>query len=51
MESVLLSSSARKSVQILKLFENDFRKTTERIATGLKVNRASDDPIAFFTAS
>ena len=51
MESVLLSSSARKSVQTLKLFENDFRKTSERLATGLKVNRASDDPIAFFTAS
>lgn len=48
---MLLSSSARKSVQTLKLFENDFRKITERLATGLKVNRVSDDPRAFFTAS
>ncbi len=51
MESVLLSGSARKSVQTLKLFDNDFRKTSQRLATGLKVNGASDDPTAFFTAS
>jgi flagellin-like hook-associated protein FlgL len=50
MESSFLSSSARKSVQTLRNFDSLFRKTSERLATGLKVNRASDDPAAFFTA-
>jgi len=50
MESFFLSKSARTSVQTLKKFDNLFGKTSERLATGLKVNRASDDPTAFFTA-
>jgi flagellin len=50
MESSFLSSSSRKSVNTLKNFDFLFRKTSERLATGLKVNRASDDPAAFFTA-
>jgi len=50
MENSFLSKSARTSVQILKNFDTQFRKTSERLATGLKVNRASDNPVAFFTA-
>ena len=50
MESSYLSISARKSVQTLRNFDSLFRKTSERLATGLKVNRASDNPAAFFTA-
>jgi flagellin len=50
MESSFLSSSSRKSVNTLKNFDFLFHKTSERLATGLKVNRASDDPAAFFTA-
>ncbi len=50
MEGSFLSNSARTSVQTLKKFDIQFGITSERLATGLKVNRASDDPIAFFTA-
>ena len=50
MESSFLSGSARKSVLTLRNFDSLFRKTSERLATGLKVNRASDDPVSFFTA-
>jgi len=50
MESFFLSRSARTSVQTLKKFDTLFGITSERLATGLKVNRASDDPVAFFTA-
>jgi flagellin-like hook-associated protein FlgL len=50
MEGSFLSSSARTSVQTLKKFSIQLSKTSERLATGLKVNRASDNPIAFFTA-
>lgn len=50
MESTFLSSSARQSIGSLKRFDALFRATSERLATGLKVNRASDNPTAFFTA-
>ena len=50
MEGSFLSKSARTSVQTLKKFDTQFGKTSERLATGLKVNRASDGPTAFFTA-
>jgi len=50
MEGLFLSSSARTGVQTLKEFNIQLSKTSERLATGLKVNRASDNPIAFFTA-
>ena len=50
MESTFLSSGARQSIGSLKRFDALFRATSERLATGLKVNRASDNPISFFTA-
>ena len=50
MEGSFLSSSSRTGVQTLKEFNIQLSKTSERLATGLKVNRASDNPIAFFTA-
>jgi flagellin-like hook-associated protein FlgL len=49
-ESSFLSGSARKSVQTLSKFDSLFRKTSQRLSTGLKVNSASDNPTAFFTA-
>lgn len=50
METPLLSNKSRTSLQTLKLFDSQFEKTSERLATGLKVNRALDGPTAFFTA-
>ncbi len=50
METSFLSSSARKSVLTLKKFDTLLRKTSERLATGLKVNSAKDNPTSFFTA-
>lgn len=50
MESSFLSSSARNSVQTLKTFDSLLRKTSQRLATGLKVNSARDNPASFFTA-
>jgi flagellin-like hook-associated protein FlgL len=50
MQSSFLSSSARNSVQTLQAFDVLLRKTSERLATGLKVNSARDNPASFFTA-
>ncbi|MEM8744118.1 MAG: flagellin hook IN motif-containing protein [Pseudomonadota bacterium] len=50
MDTSFLSSSARTGIQTLKSFNDLFGRTSERLATGLKVNRASDGPTAFFTA-
>lgn len=49
-ESSFLSGSARTSVQTLSNFDSLLRKSSERLATGLKVNSASDNPTSFFTA-
>lgn len=51
MEISLLSNDARSSLSALRDFDTSFRKTSERLATGLKINRASDNPSSFFTAS
>jgi len=51
MDTSFLSPSARTGVQTLKALDTLFNKSSERLATGRKVNRASDDPVAFFTAS
>ena len=50
MDTSFLSSSARTGIQTLKSFNDLFGRTSERLATGLRVNRASDGPTAFFTA-
>lgn len=50
MEPSFLSGRARNSIQTIKSFDNLFGRTSERLATGKKVNRVLDDPTAFFTA-
>ncbi len=50
MDISLLSSDARKGVQSLRNFASQIGKTSQRLATGLKVNSARDNPTAFFTA-
>lgn len=50
MDTSFLSNSARTGIQRLKSFNDLFGRTSERLATGLKINRATDDPTAFFTA-
>ncbi len=46
-----LSSAVRTNLLSLQSTANALAKTQERLATGLKVNSALDDPTAFFTAS
>lgn len=50
METSFLSSDARVGIRTLQNFSSLLGKTSERLATGLKINRASDSPTAFFTA-
>ena len=50
MEFSFLSAGARTGIQTLKQFDSLFQRSSNRLATGLKVNSASDDPTAFFTA-
>ncbi len=51
METSFLSNDARRGVQSLRKFDELFSITSERLATGLEVNRAKDNPTSFFTAS
>lgn len=46
-----LSSAVRTNLLSLQSTANALAKTQEKLATGLKVNSALDDPTAFFTAS
>jgi flagellin len=50
METSFLSSDARVGIRTLQNFSALLRTTSERLATGLKINYASDGPTAFFTA-
>lgn len=50
METSFLSGRARNTIQTIQSFDNLFDRTSERFATGRKVNRALDGPTAFFTA-
>ncbi len=50
MDTPFLSNSARTGIQRLQSFNDLFGRTSERLAAGLKINRASDGPTAFFTA-
>ncbi len=48
---IILSSAVRSNLLSLQKTADLLGKTQERLATGLKVNSALDDPTAFFTAS
>ena len=48
---ITLSSAVRSNLLALQNTADLLGKTQEKLATGLKVNSALDDPIAFFTAS
>ena len=48
---ITLSSAVRNNLLSLQKTAQLLGKTQERLATGLKVNSALDDPTAFFTAS
>jgi len=51
MAEVTLSSAVRNNLLSLQSTADTLGETQERLATGLKVNSALDDPNAFFTAS
>ncbi|MDC9700727.1 MAG: flagellin hook IN motif-containing protein, partial [Alphaproteobacteria bacterium] len=51
MENVTLSAAVRNNLLSLQNTATRLGKTQQRLATGLKVNSALDDPTAFFTAS
>ncbi len=51
MPDITLSSAVRSNLLSLQGTAKLLGKTQERLATGLKVNSALDDPNAFFTAS
>ena len=51
MAETILSSSVRNNLLSLQGTADLLGKTQERLATGLKVSSALDDPTAFFTAS
>ena len=51
MADITLSSAVRNNLLSLQNTASLLSKTQERLATGLKVNSALDDPTAFFTAS
>ncbi|MGE0613536.1 MAG: flagellin, partial [Hyphomicrobiales bacterium] len=50
-DNIVLSSAVRNNLLSLQKTASLLGKTQERLATGLKVNSALDDPTAFFTAS
>ena len=51
MTDITLSSAVRNNLLSLQNTADLLGKTQERLATGLKVNSALDDPTAFFTAA
>jgi len=51
MAEITLSSAVRNNLLSLQNTADLLGKTQERLATGLKVNSALDDPTAFFTGS
>lgn len=48
---IVLSKAVRSNLLSMQSTASLMGKTQERLATGLKVNSALDDPTAFFTAS
>jgi flagellin-like hook-associated protein FlgL len=51
MADIVLSNAVRNNLLSLQNTADLLAKTQERLATGLRVNNALDDPTAFFTAS
>lgn len=51
MSNIQLSSAVRQNLLSLQSTANMMSKTQNRLATGLKVNSALDNPSSFFTAS
>jgi len=51
MSDITLSKAVRSNLLNLQSTATQMAKTQERLATGLKVNRALDNPTNFFTAS
>lgn len=51
MAEIILSAAVRNNLLSLQSTSDLLAKTQERLATGLKVNSALDDPNSFFTAS
>ncbi len=51
MTDIILSSGVRGNLLSLQNTANLLERTQERLATGLKVNSALDDPTAFFTSA
>ena len=51
MSDIVLSSGIRANLLSLQETSSLINTTQQRLATGLKVNSALDNPIAFFTAS
>ncbi|MCB1435732.1 MAG: hypothetical protein KDJ46_01025 [Rhodobiaceae bacterium] len=51
MSEITLSSAVRNNLLSLQSTANSLASTQERLATGLKVNSALDDPTSFFTAA
>ena len=49
MSDIVLSGAVRKNLLALQNTADLLGRTQERLATGLKVNSALDDPTAFFT--
>lgn len=50
METSFLTAGARTGIATLKRLDSQFERSSTRLATGLKVNSAKDNPTAFFTA-
>jgi len=51
MSEIILSSAVRTNLLSLQRTADQAATTQNRLATGLKVNSALDDPTAFFTAA
>src|SRR5262249_46034096 len=51
MSDIVLSAGIRSNLLSLQNTANLIQTTQQRLATGLKVNSALDNPIAYFTAS
>jgi flagellin-like hook-associated protein FlgL len=51
MDGVLLSSGSRAALLALSSINNRLSSVQQQLATGLRVNNPTDDPVAYFTAA
>jgi flagellin len=51
MNGVLLSSGSRAALLALQTINNQLANVQQQLATGLRVNNPTDDPVAYFTAA